>query len=192
VVDTVAQLDESAPIVRTFNARFDFQIEVCERFAGTILNVGANEDPAHLQARYGRRIVNADIEAWDKYMDRPNVVDRVFNCLEVPWPVDDLDVEAILLGDILEHFVPLETMQVLLEARRVAPWLAITVPEDTRIDPEKQAKVFSRNDYNLHTTVVTRELLEDWLDAADWQLERLHTADWGFDDIKGFCVLAHR
>jgi predicted SAM-dependent methyltransferase len=190
--DTLAAVDETPPVTRTFNPRFDWQIEVCETFTGLILNVGCNEDPASLQARYGKRVVNCDIEAWDKYMDRPNLVDMVFNCLETPWPFEADGAEVVIFGDILEHFPRDAMVTALTEAHRVAPWVAVTVPEDTRIDPDKQHEIWSEKDYNLHTSVVTCGLIAGVLKECGWEITRFWTAPWGFDDIDGHCVLATR
>lgn len=185
-------VSELLPVVRTYTLRYDFQVEVCETHPGTILNIGCNEDPAQLQARFGSRIVNCDMEAWDHHMDRGNVVDRVFNCLEFPWPFEDQSAEVVLLGDIMEHFTREAMLEVLAEAARVAAKLAITVPEDTRIDQQAQHEVWDREAYNLHTTVVTRELLEGVLKESGWAPDRLIEGEWGFDGITGFCVLASR
>lgn len=180
------------PVDRTGILRYNFQIEVCEDHPGRILNIGCNEDPADLRARFGDRVVNCDMEAWDHHMDRANRVDRVFNCLEIPWPFEDHNAELVLFGDILEHFTEEYIDRVLSEASRVAEKVAITVPEDTRIDPEHQAAVWDAADYNLHTTVVTRKLLEEALARTGWHAERFIEGDWGFDGIKGFCALAAR
>jgi predicted SAM-dependent methyltransferase len=183
---------DAPPVVRTYTLRYDFQVEVCEDHPGTILNIGCNEDPAQLQARFGSRIVNCDMEAWDHHMDRGNVVDRVFNCLEFPWPFDYQSAELVLLGDIMEHFTREAMVEVLRECARVAQKVAITVPEDTRIDERQQHEVWEREAYNLHTTVVTRDLLTGVLHSTGWSAERFVEGMWGFDGIKGFCVLASR
>lgn len=185
-------VSELPPVVRTYTLRYDFQVEVCETHPGVILNVGCNEDPAQLQARFGSRIVNCDMEAWDHHMDRANIVDQVFNALEFPWPVQDSSAEVVLLGDIMEHFTREAMIEVLKECARVGDKVAITVPEDTRIDERAQHEVWDRDAYNLHTTVVTRELLTSVLHQSGWSAERFIEGEWGFDGIKGFCVLARR
>jgi predicted SAM-dependent methyltransferase len=183
---------EVRAVNRTFTPRYDFQIEVCEQHQGRVLNIGCNEDPAQLKARFGDRIVNCDLEAWDQHMDRANIVDRVFNCLELPWPFEDDSAELVMFGDILEHFTEPVIEEVLREAHRVAGLVAITVPEDTRIDPVLQHEVWEREAYNLHTTILTPELLKRLVGNSGWLVERFYTADWGFDEIIGHCVLARR
>lgn len=183
----------SPPAVpRTFTPRYDFQIEVAEQHPGIVLNIGCNEDPADLKARYGDRIVNCDLEAWDQHMNRANIVDCVFNCLHKPWPFADDEAELVIFGDILEHFTEPVIEEVLNEARRVAGKVAVTVPEDTRIDPVRQHEVWEREAYNLHTTILTPELLRELVGNAGWCVERFYTADWGFDGIVGHCLLAER
>jgi predicted SAM-dependent methyltransferase len=187
----VQEIDRPA-VNRTFTPRYDFQIEVCEDHSGIILNVGCNEDPAQLKARFGERIINCDLEAWDHHMDRANIVDRVFNCVETPWPAEDDEAQLVLFGDILEHFTEPVIESVLREAHRVAPLVAITVPEDTRIDEAAQHDIWESEAYNLHTTILTPELLRELVENSGWTIDRFYTADWGFDDIVGHCVLAHR
>jgi hypothetical protein len=183
---------DAFPVVRTNILRYDFQVEVCEQHPGTILNIGCNEDPADLRARFGSRVVNCDMEAWDHHMDRANRVDRVFNCLDTPWDFPDNSAELVLFGDILEHFPTIQMVQVLSEAHRAAEYVALTVPEDTRIDEAHQHEVWTDEAYNLHTTIVTRQVLESVLGDSGWEPERFIEGDWGFDGIKGYCVLARR
>lgn len=180
------------PACITGHLRYDFQIEMCRIHHGTVLNVGCNEDPAGLHKLFGDRIVNCDLEMWDSHMNRPNAAVKVFNCLEFPWPVEDDSAELVLFGDILEHFTPTAIIEALMEARRVAPHVAITVPEDTRIDPEEAAKDWEPGKYDLHTTVVTDELLQECLAKAGWATIANLTGEWGFDGIQGYCVLAER
>lgn len=180
------------PIARTNILRFDFQIEACELHKGTVLNVGANEDAGELKARYGSRVINCDMESWDAHMNRGNVVDRVFNCLEKPWPFADDEAELVIYGDILEHFTEGVMVEALREARRVAPHVCVTVPEDTRIDQAKQEAAWIRANYNLHTTVCTREVMRRVMLNAGFEIDVFQSGDWGFDGILGHCILAHR
>lgn len=183
---------DAPPVTRTNILRYDFQIEVCETHQGRVLNIGCNEDPADLRARFGSRIVNCDMESWDHHMNRANRVDEVFNCLDVPWPFPAQSAEVVLFGDILEHFTENAMKRVLLEAARVGTVLAVTVPEDTRIDEQHQHEVWNVDDYNLHTTIVTRPLLERVLEETGWVPTRFVEGAWGFDQIIGYCVLAVR
>ena len=189
---------EHKPAAVTGILRYDWQIECARQAKGVVLNVGCNEDPARLRARFGSRIINCDLEAEDHHMKRPNHADLVFNCLDVPWPVAEKSAALVVLGDILEHFTREAMVDTLAEARRVAAWVCVTVPEDTRIDEAEQHRVWAKDAYNLHTTVVTREVLEQALHMAGWSLTR-YTAglwgiggDWGPEGIKGHCALARR
>lgn len=183
-------ISETVPVNRTDCLRYDFQIQACEEHPGAVLNIGCNEDPANLKARFGDRVINCDLEAWDHHMDRANRADVVFNCLDVPWPFEERAAELVIFGDILEHFTEPAMEHVLAEAKRVASRVAITVPEDTRIDPVHQHEVWAPGDYNLHTTVVTRDLLAEVLLNTGWTPTVWVEGDWGFDDITGHCVLA--
>lgn len=181
-----------APVV-TGHPRYDWQIECCHRHEGLVLNVGCNEDPAKLQARFGDRIVNCDLEAIDEHMGgRPNATDRVFNCLDFPWPCEDDEAELVIFGDILEHFTEAAMVLALEEARRVGSHVGITVPEDTRIDEPAEQEKWKAEAYNLHTTVVTREIIERAVRTAGWKITDIYSAPWHFDGITGWCVLAVR
>lgn len=184
---------ELIPELVTGHVRYDWQITCAAITPGTVLNVGCNEDPAGLRERFGDRVVNCDLEGHDRHMSgRPNRVDRIFNCLETPWPFADDAAELVLFGDILEHFTEKEMTLAVAEAARVGTHLCITVPEDTRIDPRKAAKEFDREHYNLHTTIVTRKLLERVIKRGGWKLEAMLEAAWQFDDITGWCAYAVR
>lgn len=187
-----------APPKITGLPRYDWQI-MCGALAladaqhdGLVLNVGCNEDPARLRARFGARIVNCDMEAWDQHMDRPNLTDRVFNCLDIPWPCESDEADMVILGDILEHFTEHAMIDVLTEAARVARRVGVTVPEDTRIDQAAEQAKWKPDAYNLHTTIVTREIVTRVFKAAGLRITHLHEAEWGFDQITGWCVIAER
>ena len=194
---------QRAPAYVSNCLRYNFQWEVCREATGTVLNIGCNEDPAGLRRAFPGKVVNCDLEAWDGHMNRPNAVDRVFNCLETPWPVDDLDVALVLFGDILEHFTVAAVQKVLRYAHEVAPMVAITVPEDIRIDPVAAAAEWEQGKYDLHTTIFDEDTLVGCLTYAGWEPVRFLKGDWGFaadgngllpnvahEGIQGFCVLA--
>lgn len=195
-----ARLDTSAPPIVTGCVRYDWQIMAAALAVGDglVLNIGANEDPAQLRKRFGVRVENCDLSGWDEHMDRPNVVDRIFNCLDFPWPIEDDHADTVIFGDILEHFPEPVIVEALTEARRVAPTVAITVPEDTRIDPDAAVAAWKREAYNLHTTIITEDVITHALHAGGWHLQRLHRAvwgvggDWGPDGLYGWCALAQR
>jgi hypothetical protein len=187
----LANGSEGPPVVSVI-LRFDFQIEMCDRFKGTILNVGCNEDAGRLQERFGRRVINCDMEAWDAHMQRGNPVDRIFNALDFPWPFANSEAELVVLGDILEHFPPDVMVEALRESARVAPNVCVTVPEDTRIDEAKQQAAWIRENYNLHTTICTKEIMADVFDQAGFNIDIFQTGEWGFDDILGHCILGKR
>lgn len=178
------------PAPLTGHLRLDFQIEaVKEHSTGLVLNVGANEDPAALRKRFGDRVVNCDIEAWDSYMNRPNDVQRVFNALH-EWPCNDDEAELVVFGDILEHFTREEIRFAISEARRVAPKVAVSVPIDTRIDEAVEIPKHDREHYNLHTTIVTPDLFAAICDDLDLEIVWFLAGEWLFDNIQGLCLLA--
>lgn len=177
--------------------RFDFQNAAVAHATGVVLNIGCNEDPAGLRERYGSKVVNCDLEAWDSTMNRPNPVDQVFDATVFPWPFGDDYAHTTILGDILEHF-PYDVMvAVLKEARRVGKELCVTVPKDTRVDEREMAEKYTPGAYNLHTIIVTEELLKKALEESGWKPYIMFESEWGFNDdhgqpITGFCVMAHR
>ena len=172
--------------------RGDYQVQVTKEHPGTVINVGCNEDPMRLKDTYGNRVINCDLEEWDRYMERPNATDVVFNCLVTPWPFVDNYAELVILGDILEHFPPHESQRVCKEALRVGKKLCVTVPEDFRIDEQKEQEKWDHDVYNLHTTTVTKDIVEKFITEAGWKIVELVSDEWGFDNVYGYCVLAER
>lgn len=195
---TDTEISSTPPAYNTGQLRYDFQIACVRKHPGIVLNVGCNEDPVGLKRRWEDRVINCDMEGWDKYMKRPNIVDRIFNALDTPWPFDPDDAELVVLGDILEHFPVHESIRVAAEAARIAPKVCITVPEDTRIDEAEEHAKWDEEKYNLHTTVVSREKLDAIFAGAKLRPVWLVVGGWGFPDetgtkeIQGFCVLAER
>lgn len=185
-------IKSTPPAFNTGHLRYDFQIACARQANGRVLNVGCNEDPPQLRQRFGNRIVNCDREGWDEHMNRPNAVDRIFDALVFPWPFEDDSAEMVLLGDILEHFPAEKSIEVLKEARRIAQTVCVTVPEDTRIDEAAEHAKWREGTYNLHTTIVTREVLDRLFAESGWEVDWLLSGDWGFDNITGWCVRAHR
>lgn len=175
--------------------RFDFQIAaVGNAQNGIVLNLGCNEDPAGLRMKFGSRVINCDIEAFDQTMNRPNVVDRVFDMTQTPWEFGDDYAAIALFGDVLEHFSFEVIVNVLREAHRVAHEVCITVPEDHRIDQDAK---YQPGVYNPHVTVVTYDLLKSALTEAGWTPYLALQAGWGFNDdagheVQGHCVMAQR
>ena len=191
-MDPALHIGDALPAWNTGQLRYDFQTSCARRHPGVVLNVGCNEDPVQLRRTFGKRIINCDMEGWDEHMNRPNAVDRIFNALDTPWPFENDAAELVILGDILEHFPVEQSTHVAQEAARIAGRVCITVPEDTRIDEAAEHEKWQRDHYNLHTTVVTREILDRILAGAGLKPIWLVEGDWGFDNITGFCVLAER
>ena len=177
--------------------RFDFQNAAVAHAKGIVLNVGCNEDPAGLRSRWGSKVVNCDLEAWDSTMDRANPVDEIFDATVFPWPFRDDAAHTVILGDILEHF-PYDVMvAVLKEARRVGRELCVTVPQDTRVDEAAMSESYTPGAYNLHTIIVTEALMRNALDDSGWTPYIFMESPWGFDDgkgtpIVGWCLMANR
>lgn len=169
--------------------RFDFQIGAVAHSTGIVLNVGANEDPAGLRDRYGSRVINCDLTAFDEGMNRPNVVDAIFDMTQLPWPFNDDYAELVVFGDVLEHHPYDKIVLCMKEAARVARTLCITVPEDHRIPADA---VWREGEYNQHVTVVTEDLLRQAMKESGWTPYMFIEAEWGFDNVMGWCVMAHR
>lgn len=192
-------LKTNPPAWTTGCLRYDFQIACASQAApGRVLNVGCNEDPSKLRERFGGRVVNCDREGYDEHMKRPNVVDRIFDCLEMPWPFEDDSAELVVLGDILEHFPVVESVRALVEARRIANTVCVTVPEDTRIDEAVEHAKWKPGVYNLHTKTITRDVLQQLFDESGWELDWVVDGLWGIggawgeNGINGWCARAHR
>jgi len=194
----MAEVMTKLPPWNTGTLRYDFHVACVRKHPGRVLNVGCNEDPSQLRVTFGNRVVNCDRSGWDEHMNRPNAVDRIFDALEFPWPFEDDSAELVVLGDILEHFPAERSIEVLREARRIADYVCVTVPEDTRIDEAQAHKEWDAAAYNLHTTVVTRNVLESILAASGWEADWIVSGlwgrggDWGEDGINGWCAHAHR
>lgn len=173
--------------------RFDFQIAACVHAKGRVLNVGANEDPAGLRERFGSKVINTDLMAFDAGMNRPNVVDDVFDMTEFPWPYDDGYADLVLMGDVLEHMPYEVIVDCLREAARVGREVAFTVPEDHRMDEAERRRLWQKGAYNEHTTCCTEDVLRKALDEAGLRPYIFLGADWGFGDgTQGWCVVAHQ
>ena len=160
--------------------RFDFFYEVCEEHPRRVLNVGSNDDGGPgLREAFGPRIVNCDIETHDsKVGGRPNYVDLAFNCMDT-WPLPDDSAEIALFGDVLEHLTPTGILEALTAARRVVSKVAITVPEDTRINEAEMLARWSRAANNSHTTILTAVRIGALVEDAGWQITRLVSGNWG-------------
>lgn len=161
--------------------RFVFQQDCVRRaladLDGPALNVGCNEDPGKLKDIDPERVVNCDLFAHDAVMDRPNRVDRLFDCASEPWPFDHYEASIVVLGDIVEHLTPAEIDHALAEARRVGRRLCVTVPEDHRDTvTDAHADTFPRG--AVHRTIVTQGLLERALLRAGWYAYEFRRVDY--------------
>lgn len=169
-------------------SRFQFQQNAVHSTVGIVLNVGCNEDPAHLKNIAPDRVINCDIEATDSHMMRPNLVDYLFDAAKERWPFEDQSAEMVVLGDILEHLLPQDCAAVLKEARRVAHRLCITVPREVRDEVFDQVPP-EGNPYMFHQVEVTEEYLRWQLSEAGWEVEEWQTVDYGFVP-EGYLVMA--
>lgn len=180
---------DSGPFPQSGVMRFDFQRGSVNASKGFVINAGCNEDPAGLQELFGERVINADIEAFDKTMQRANRINKILDITK-PWTeFADNSAELVVFGDVLEHLGFDQIVFALREANRVANRICITVPEDHRI-PEDAS--YTPDTYNPHVTVVSEELLRKALHEACWKPFVFMHVDWEFDGVWGWCVEAHR
>jgi hypothetical protein len=166
--------------------RFVFQRQVCAQFKGVVLDVGCNDDPAHLRGTYGERIIRIDKERIDGALGYAIDADYYFDAGLDTWPFEDDAAELVLFGDTLEHLYPPEAMHALNEARRVAPNLAVTVPNDVRVTEGTIEKCGS-----YHVVQVTETYLKRLLADAGWDVVSFQSVDYTFVE-EGFFVLAKR
>lgn len=182
------------------DTRFAFQRECAQdaltNRSGLILNVGCNEDPAALKALDEERVVNCDLYGHDHFLKRPNAADMLFDAATEEWPFENDEGALVVLGDILEHMSEKDIEATLREARRVAPSVCITVPEDYR--PEVNAEEAGKHPRGIvHCTTVTYDMLDRLLARTGWgsaQWRRVVYDDgssWG-QRTMGWFVLAER
>ncbi|SRR5713101_1536700 len=167
--------------------RFDFQRQCVARTTGTVLNIGANDDPAGLKETFGTRVINCDDRVYDVVLKKPLVIDWVFDCSK-RWPFDNDEAELVVLGDILEHLLPAQQIVCLAEAWRVAPSLCITVPNDARFLTVPNPDIA---DASFHIAVVDEARLRWMLQATGWQSAQWETVDYDFVP-EGYFVRATR
>jgi hypothetical protein len=171
--------------------RFDFQRQAVEHSTGVVLNIGCNEDPAHLRDIYSDRVINCDAYEKNDASGQAYPVDAIFDCTE-PWPFRDNSAELVVLGDIVEHLYPDELHVCLDEANRVAEKLCITVPEDHRVEEDGYFDVINDVPKGIvHVHPVTEKYLLDMLRVTGWEIARLLVIDYGFVPV-GYLVDAIR
>lgn len=178
--------------------RFDFQRGAVHNSKGFVINAGCNEDPAGLKSMAPERVINVDLMAYDTGMNRPNLVDKVFDItLLADWQREFApdSAELVVLGDVMEHFSPDAMVAALTGAYYVAKRICITIPIDHRIPEGAQ---FRPGIYNEHVTTATEEVMRGVLERSRWKpFVWLSDVHWGFDDLPGkpmlgHCIEAHR
>lgn len=150
-----------------------------DRSPKPVLQIGTNEDPAHLKAIDPERVINSDLFEHDVILDRPNLVDVTFDVARDTWPYEAQSISVVIAGDILEHLTVDEIHAALTEARRVSEQLCITVPKDTRPENnDERADEYPRG--AVHRTIVTEPLIRDALDLAGWTITDFRAIGPGF------------
>jgi hypothetical protein len=122
--------------------RFKYQREQVEKYRGDgkVVNLACKEDPAKLGRDFGA--VNVDVLEYD-VQTNTNLVRDVVNFHRLD--IQDLPEEwtnafsVAVLGDVLEHCIEDAALRILMEARRVAEYIVITLPFDTRTPEEQHA-----------------------------------------------------
>lgn len=170
--------------------RFEFQRQVANKYSPkTVLNIGCNEDPAHLKQIPG--VINCD--AYTHYGNSTYPVDIVFDCTQSPWPLEDDSAECAIFGDIIEHLFPEELEACLKETTRVARNFCATIPRDHRIleDPDYYNKIKDVPKGLVHVYVYEQEELTNMLSDAGFKVERFDVVDYGFVPV-GYLIEATR
>lgn len=144
-----------------------------------VLQVGTNDDPAHLKDIDPDRVINSDLFDFDSILNQPNRVDLTFDVARDRWPFDDKSIALVVAGDILEHLTPDEILAALTEARRVSHRLCVTVPRDIRPENnDERADEYPRG--AVHRTVVTEDLIRERVEAAGWRITEFRALGPGF------------
>ncbi len=163
--------------VKMTDVRFEYQREKVMNTTGTVLNIGANEDPAQLKSIAPDRVINCDLTEHDLVMDRPNEVDIIFDARDT-WPFEDNSAELVVLGDILEHLYDEEIVRVFCEARRVAERACITVPKDPRFQQDGVGVDAAGG--RSHCNLIDRERLITMLEYTGWFVREIQIVDYHF------------
>ncbi|MFK5173587.1 hypothetical protein ACI3QN_13820, partial [Propionibacterium freudenreichii] len=74
--------------------------------------------------------------------------------------------------------------------------LCVTDPQDTRVNEEEMAASYTPGGYNLHTIIVTEDVMRSALNDSGWTPYIFMESAWGFDDgagnpIMGWCLMAN-
>ncbi len=175
--DEAAEIAEVEYLTHTGCPRFDFQRGACRHSEGIIIHIGCNEDPAKLKVLFGGRIINCDRTDWDESMNRPNLVDKVFDWPAANWPFSNDSAELVVFNDCLP-LLP-SSIPVLAEAHRVAQRIALTIPEGSA------GELLLRHNEEGTLRYMLRE--------SGWKPFVVMTADWMTDPPqRGWLVEAHR
>lgn len=172
--------------------RFHYQRNVVAAMTepgDTVIHVGCNNDPGRLKRDFrDRKVVNCDREHQDLGLGYDIEADHYFDCTE-SWPFADDSAKLVVMGDIIEHLLPLDAVKALEEAHRVGHFLCITCPEDPRF-LESETDPSDGKPWQ-HVTLVTCGLLHWMLARARWIPVDFLTMDYEFVP-RGFFCLAQR
>lgn len=179
--------------MRQFSNQFDFQ-HACSK--GRILNVGCDADTSHLKKKRGA--VNVDIWERNPYTGMACPIDLIADCRCLPADFEG-KFDTVILGDILEHFVSQDDVLLALgEAERcLAPdgVILISCPEDHR-DPDSQGfacqsgPMYTHGVRAFHAYPVTREIMDHWLDRANFEAVEWVKINYPFTPHGGHGVVA--
>lgn len=173
---------ESHPM---FVSQFAYQLKHANG-AQRILNVGCADDPADFKS-IGPGVVNMDFRATMPRNGRSNKPDVLADARNLPAPFEPGAFEVVVLGDMLEHFLPENVPDVIRRAKQcLAPGgkLVITVPEDYRPVNRQHDDGDGSDDYAesisaYHRYPVTREMLSAWCGSAEVELKTVQRIDYG-------------
>lgn len=151
---------------------------------GRVINLGCSGNAARLKAD-----LHVDYRP-GPFVDGPAPEPFLLGDVRhVPRPDDSFD--TAVLGEVLEHFEDeTDAMEALVEARRLAQYLVLTVPrDDDLLDPEKWQ--YSISMPATHRLWIEAGTLWRWLAATGWEVLIWYQIDYGNWPC-GWCVWAVR
>ena len=167
-----------------------YQYDTAKELGGSILNVGCKEDPANI-SECSEDVTNLDFLKYDVFSQKmlKEVVSNFVQADFRTWENNRL-YDVVVLGEFLEHCTVEISKIILKKCSRVlrkGGKLVLTTP----FDPRKKEWQHGKDmlfDWDVgitthHQTLITVEMLYEWLFEADFKILEYKTAPW-FDNKK--------